>query len=403
MRRALLALLLLAGCEDPVQTLDPPQPIEADPRCTAAEILSMGRPMRVDRIDGDRLAIWGYDDTGRQYNGRILTAPIDRSAAPTELWIDFPINTLHRHQGAWFTAGREPNITRLAPDGTDELVINFRPTAAYGTVRDLFFTRNGDVIFAFEYPYPKIGTQLARVGPGDALRWTGGLRDDSDQPLFPGELRGIALTPGGDIVTTGLSVDAFDGERIAYIEWLDGTTGRSFARQFFTQRELEPMRIVLDRSGEPFLLALEGHSGDRYQNGQPYIARIDRDAHLADRVDIPLPEGTQHGALLAAVDLDDGWLLGGSACGRGRSWCEAWIHRTRGDETAWSRRLLRSVAATVNDLEVIGDHVVAIIASSRYCCEFNDFDHDGWVWELSLDDGDCDVDPLFPLDGSLLR
>lgn len=402
MRRALLALLLLAGCEDPVETLDPPQPIEANPRCTAAEIISMSRPLRVDRIDGDRIAIWGYDDSGRRSHGRILTTTIDRSAAPIEEWIESPINTLHRHQGAWFIAGREPWIARLAPDGTKEPFIRFR-TAAWGTVRDLHFTRDGDAIFAFEEPWPKIGTQIARVGPGDALRWTGGLRDESDQPLFPTELRGIALTPGGDLVTTGLSVDEFDGERIAYIEWLDGTTGRSFARQFFTQRELEPMRLVLDRSGEPFLLALEGHSGDRYQNGQPYIARIDRDGHLADRVDIPLPEGTEHGALLAAVDLDDGWLLGGSACGRGRSWCEAWIHRTRGDETIWSSRLQRSVTATVTDLEVVGDRVVAALASSRYCCEFSHIDHDAWVWELDLEDGGCDAEPIFPLDGSLLR
>lgn len=402
MRPALLALLLLAGCEDPVEALDPPQPIEADPRCTAAEIVSMGRPMRVDRIDGDRVAIWGYDDTGRAHNGRILTAPIDRSTPPTELWIDERITALRRHDGTWFASEREPVIVRVAPDGTFEDYTEY-DMAGFGTSDDLFITPDGDAIFAFQLPYPSTLSGIARFGPQNAARWTAGLLDTNGEQVFDAAFRHIALLPDGDVVTAGTSVPALDDGRLAFVEWLDGQTGESRARQFWLQREVEPMRIVLDRAGRPHLLALEGHSGDRYQRGRPFIARIGPDAALHDRVDIDLPDDAAHGALLAAAALDDGWILGGSACGPGRTWCEAWIHRTRGAETVWSRRLLRSVAASVNDLTVVDDRVVAVLASSRYCCEFNDFDHDAWLWELDLDDGGCDAEPLFPLDGRLLR
>ncbi len=151
------------------------------------------------------------------------------------------------------------------------------------------------------------------------------------------------------------------------------------------------------------MLAIEGHEGVRYESGTPYLARIDDDGGLYDRIDIPLPSDASHGSILTAIELADGWLLGGSACGESRGWCQGWIVKLdSNDAVEWSKRITRDVASTVTDLYVGGGRMLAALSSSQYCCEFDEFDYDAWIWEPDLD-GSCPSVPTLRRDGDVFR
>lgn len=224
--------------------------------------------------------------------------------------------------------------------------------------------------------------------------------------LMSGRFTGvIASGDGAQIIAVGDS-RPWDAARVVvgFVMRVDARTGDLVASKEYLQIEYEPQRLLLDRSGEPVVLAIEGHSGFRYENARPFMARIAADGSLFDERHIELPEGTTQGALLAGRAMPDGgWLLGGSACGEARAWCQAWLLRTdAGGGVVWSRMVPRDVAATVTDLHVVGNRVIAAVSSSLYCCEFDELDYDGWLWELDLD-GNCPLEPGLKRDGYVFR
>lgn len=170
------------------------------------------------------------------------------------------------------------------------------------------------------------------------------------------------------------------------------------------QIEFEPLRIVPDRHGHPWALAVEGHEGDRYVEARPMLVRIHpRTLEFVDRIRVPLPPNASQGGILAAIQLPGGdWLLGGSVCGGDRSWCQAWLLRMAPTgEVRWQQRTGRDTASTVTDLLLVGDRVLAGVTSSPYCCEWYELDYGAWLWELDLD-GTCPDSPGLRRDGVVL-
>jgi hypothetical protein len=409
---ASLALLIAAGCDEDIGQPEPRPPIEiTDARCTASELIGLGRASRFVPMDEGRFAIWGIGDRyratdSRPPESRLVFFDLAGREPRTDLWSDdryFCASTWH--QGALYMAYRDSHVAQLSPDGTSVAHATVGAPVLC-TAEDLHITDNLDVIYAFSSPSILRRSAIARIGRDDSgfvQRWFGGLATPDDNQLFAGTFRSFVVPGDGTVVAAGVSTGVFEGERISFIEIINIETGASLARELTTQSDIEPMRLLLDHQGRPTLLALEGHSGARYERGQPFIARVGPDARLYDRRDIDLPSDAAHGAVLAAIPLDDGWLFGGSVCSRGRSWCDAFIQRVVGDEVAWTRRLQRSVAATVSDLLLHDGRVFGTVSSSRYCCEYQSFDHDAWLWEVEVATGECAVEPVLERDGQFLR
>lgn len=402
-----LALLIAAGCDEDIGRPEPRPPIETiDARCSASEVIGMSRAIRILPMDEGRFALWGVSTRHRTPDSLFNFFDATGREPPTELRPeDRSFCAVRWHEGRFYLAYRDSHITQLNPDGT------FTAYATVGapvlcTSEELHITDDRDVIYAFSSPTLLRRSAIARVGRDGTdfvQRWIGGLATPDGTQLFEGTFNHLVVPGDGTVVAAGLSRGSFEGERISFIEILDFETGASLARELVTQSEVEPLRLVLDHEGRPTLLALEGHSGARYERGQPFIARVGPDARLYDRRDIDLPSDTAHGAVLDAIALDDGWLFGGSVCSRGRSWCDAFIQRVTGDEVAWTRRLQRSVAATVSDLHLHDGRIFAAVSSSRYCCEFPKLDHDAWLWEVDLETGECGGEPVLERDGQFLR
>lgn len=228
------------------------------------------------------------------------------------------------------------------------------------------------------------GNVLGSVGEVTALLYLSGV----DRVL----VAGIDASPGDD------------PERFGFLAAL-GPTGLSFDLRHRPQAEFEPLKLVLDEQNRPWVLAVEGHSGNRYREAQPFMARVDpATLELRDRRVIELPDDASQGALLDAVALPDGgWIFGGSVCGEERTWCQAWLGRLdRRGQIVWSRRASRDVAATVSDLHLIGQRIVAAVSSSTYCCQWRELHQDGWLWSVDTD-GTCPADNRLRRDGFVFR
>lgn len=412
MRRILplaLPLVMCSACDDELETLHAREAIEpTTARCSTVEIVPMDRPKRFVSMDEGRFAFWGTRPptaVNRPPDGHVIVVDPASPTGPYQPMADDNriISALTWHEGMFWTSLNRPIIYRTPEESS------VWSTAPYALIRtslsgvgpDLAVLPDRDVLITYRVTAVQRHSALVRFNQGFKPVWQAGLLDAQGQPMFDADFRSFVLD-GDDVYLIGVSRNTDQPDELSFIERIDLESGRSQARRVGPRRDVEPMRLVRDEGGQPVLLGIEGHAGDRYERGQPFAAHINPDAELVGRRFIPLPDDAAHGALLAAVDLGDGWIYGGSACGTGRSWCDAWLVRTRGEEVVWSRRLVRSVAATVTDIRVEQDRVIALVASSRYCCEHLNIDHDAWIWELDLE-GDCRADSLFPRDGRLFR
>jgi len=194
-----------------------------------------------------------------------------------------------------------------------------------------------------------------------------------DGPIWPGARYGYTATYG-DVRDQPFPVLA----------------ARPRASKLHLQHEFEPLGAALDADGDPWLLAVGGHTGDRYRHAQPFMVRLDPDTHQwTARIDPALPAAATQGAVLDAVSLaDGGWIIGGAACDEDREWCLAWVARLdRSGGTVWSRQSARESAMVVRDLHVEGGRVYAAVAGGPYCCQFGDINASAWLWTLDLAGG----------------
>lgn len=405
-----LPLVMCTACDDELESLHARAAIEPTTApCSTAEVVPMDRPMRFVDMDEGRFAFWGIRPptaVNRAPDGHIIVVDPLTGEPPYKALPDGDriMGSLTWHKGEFWASLNRPIVYRTADDSaqwgnTPWALIR---TSLSGVGPDLAVLPDRDILINYRVTAVQRHSALARFNQSFDPVWQAGLLDTQGEPLFDATFRSFVLD-GEDVYLTGASryTGQPDEER-SFIERIDLNSGESRARWVGPRKDVEPIRLVQDETGQPVLLAIAGHTGDRYERGRPFAAHVTPDIELVGRQDIPLPDDASHGALLAALDLGDGWLFGGSACGDGRSWCDAWLVRTRGDDVVWSRRLVRSVAATVTDIRVQDDRIIALVASSRYCCEHLDIDHDAWIWELDLD-GACRADSLFPRDGKLFR
>lgn len=431
---AALALLtgcgLLAGCADtdvdgePLRRGDERPGIDvAEARCGPVEVVPMGRAERFQPLPGGELYLVGnHYNRYRRPAGRVVQFDPTGHLLPLDLRIGWPVRAMAMTERGLVTGRDAGGVHRWPPGDFDEAEELFPP---YGdgalTGLDLLWPTSDAIILARLRP-TLIGDGIPQLMRLDLRtrepQWA---RDvtvaDAGQyePIISGRIRSLILEdprPGteGEVLAVGTAYVPMprvpaDAPRdwFGFSMRVDAQAGWRTMRRIYPQEVFEPMRLVADRFGRSVVLAVEGHRGDRYAEARPFVARIAPDGALVDRIPVPLPDGTRQGALLAAWPLDDGWLLGGSACGESRQWCQAWVLRVDRDwRVMWSRLVGRDVAATVTDLWVRGHQVLAAISSSSYCCQFTDFDYDAWLWELTLD-GHCPSTPGIQRDGAVFR
>lgn len=400
------AVLVCLGCGQPVEEPDglrpPIEPREV--RCGAAELVDFGRAERILALPGGRLAIVGNAfDRFREPLGRILILDPTGELPPEQVTADFRFNAVDWARDAFFVARLRPLLFRV-PVGDEAERISVLHEISDITARDLLVQGDGSLVFGATDPDGWASVPVVvRLGADGEVVWMARFTDREDRIVLSGHMTSVVQEANGDFIATGGGRrDAADQGRVNFIYRIDPDDGAIVSQRIYEQQDFEALRLITDTAGRAYALAVTGHQGNRYVTDKPLFARIAADGSLFDRLTVPLPEGTAHGALLAAAQTEDGWVLGGSACGEGRVWCAGWLVRVVDGEVVWSRVVHRDSAAAVTDIALLGRRIVAVMSSSAYCCEYYGFDADAWLWELELD-GSCPAERVFDPDGVLLR
>lgn len=412
--RALFVLLTLTACDDVAgdEALRERPGIEVgERRCGPVEVGPFGRVERLIPLpDGEIYLVGNNYNRYRLPTGRVVQFDPTGAQRPLSYRLGWPAQAVALTEQGLITGMDGVDFYRWTRDDFEQ------PThlGSYDEMRriaavDLVPVDSGHLVVGSSTK--AIGREiptLIRFDPatGRSIWHRPYLGQGPWSALTYGGFTGIvASRDGSQIIAVGHGRPLEETLVVAgFVMRVDARTGDFVAHKQYLQVEYEPQRLLLDRMGEPVVLAIEGHSGFRYEAARPFMARIAADGSLFDERHIELPDGTTQGALLAGHAMPDGgWLLGGSACGEARAWCQAWLLRTdaRGD-VVWSRMVARDVAATVTDLHVVGNRVIAAVSSSLYCCEFDELDYDGWLWELDLD-GNCPLEPGLKRDGYVFR
>lgn len=411
--RALVLPLALAGCgeagDDGLQRTARPGIDVDEMRCGPVEVTPIGRAERLLPLPNGEVYLVGNSyNRFRQPSGKVIQFDPTGAQLPLVHTLGWPVMAVTLTDAGLVTAMDKASFYRWPETDFEhpERVVSVGGIQEL-TALDLAHTGWGDLVsgvigIAEGQDVPA----LMRVDPETSQMmgyWP--YVNERGQPVVDGQFTGIVGGPDGDIIAVGSGLDIRDSmNRVGFVIRLDLDVGRVQSVRQHPQDTFEPLRLVRDHEGRPTVLALEGHEGLRYENARPFLARFDEQGDLVDKIAVPLPKGTSQGAILAAQPMPDGgWLLGGSACGEARTWCQAWLTRLdRFGAVQWSRMVPRDVAATVNDLIVVGTRLFAAISSSYYCCEFDELDYDGWLWELDLE-GNCPLNPGLKADGAVFR
>lgn len=409
--RVLWVPLLLAGCgEQPIDGQERGRPgIDPGERiCGPVEVGPMGRAERfLHRPDGEIYLVGNSYNRFRQAAGKVVQFDPTGALRPLLFRLGWSVDSMaltdrglvtamdRGHFVSWPEMQVDTPVTLGAFNWIQEM-----------TTRELLPVGEDFVAGGITLSQGEEAPVIFKMHPADqSITWYHTYTNNRLQPAIDGRYVSIAARPDGDIVAVGRGLSVIDWtSRYGFYVRVDAEDGTERVRRDHPQKDFEPVRLVHDRAGELVVLAIEGHEGVRYERARPFLARFDRNGDLVDKLRVPLPQGTAQGAVLSALPMrDGGWILGGSACGEQRAWCQAWVVRIdRRGEVKWSRMVPRNVAATVNDLTVVGNRLFAAISSSYYCCEFDELDYDVWLWELDLD-GNCPLDPALELDGTVFR
>ena len=411
--RALWVPLALLGCGevagDAAERVERPGIDASELRCGPVEVAPIGRAERLVPLPNGEIYLVGNSyNRFRQPSGKVVQFDPTGAQRPLVHELGWPVMALTLTDQGLITAMDKASFFRW-PEARFEDPEQVVSVGGIQELTALELVRAGEHDLISGAKTIAAGEEVPavfRVSPIDgSLVWWTPYVNSQGIAVIDGHFTSITTRPDGQVIAVGKGIDAWNRQdRYGVYVRFDADRGFLQARREHPQKDFEPIRLVKDRQGEPVVLAIEGHEGLRYVNARPFMARFDDDGGLIDKREIALPPGTSQGALLAARQMQDGgWLLGGSACGEQRAWCQAWIVRTdRAGQVVWSRTVARDVAATVNDLHVTGNRVFAAISSSYYCCEFDELDYDGWLWELDLD-GNCPLDAGLKADGTVFR
>lgn len=379
-------------------------------RCGPVEVASFGRAERfVPLPDGEVFLVGNSYNRFRQASGKVVQFDPTGARAPLSYSLGWPVSSLAYAEGGLITAVDGAEYYRWTRGDFDHPthVASVNGLFQVTAVEMLRVGADDLVTGANAITDREAVPTVVRMDPlTGGVVWRAPYINNQGLPVIEGDLTSLAVhAAAGEIFGVGHGRPASgDPETYGFFLRFDAETGALKQHREFPQIEIEPQRLILDRSGEPVVLGIEGHEGVRYEHAKPFLARFGERGELVDKLPIALPDGTSQGALLAGKAMQDGgWLLGGSACGEDRTWCQAWLVRVdRAGEVIWSQMVARDVAVTVNDVHVVGNRVFAALSSSYYCCEFDEFDYDGWLWELDLD-GNCPLTPSLKRDGTVFR